>query len=87
MQRMLSGLLLGLACLPGAADAQSPAPSDAAVVAVTAARMVDVLAGKVVEHPQVVIADGRIVAVGKAAMPCLTVRAASIWATARCCRA
>lgn len=66
MQRMLSGLLLGLACLPGAADAQSPAPSDAAVVAVTAARMVDVLAGKVVEHPQVVIADGRIVAVGKA---------------------
>lgn len=66
MQRMLSGLLLGLACLPGAADAQSPAPSDATVVAVTAARMVDVLAGKVVEHPQVVIADGRIVAVGKA---------------------
>lgn len=64
MQRMLSGLLLGLACLSGVASAQSPAPSDTVVV--TAARMVDVLAGKLVEHPQVVIVAGRIAVVGKA---------------------
>jgi len=30
-------------------------------VVVTAARMVDVVAGKMVERPQVVVADGRIV--------------------------
>jgi imidazolonepropionase-like amidohydrolase len=42
--------------LSGAATAKT--------VAVSAERMVDVLAGKVVDHPVVVITDGRIVAVG-----------------------
>jgi imidazolonepropionase-like amidohydrolase len=32
---------------------------------VTAARMIDVLAGREVEHPQIVITDGRIVSVGR----------------------
>ena len=41
-----------------------PLPASAETVVVTADRMVDVLAGKVVERPVVVIADGRIAAVG-----------------------
>src|SRR5687767_5971492 len=39
------------------------APASAESVVVTADRMVDVLAGKVVEEPVVVITDGRIVSV------------------------
>ncbi len=39
-------------------------PAAAQTVAVTADRMIDVIAGKVVEHPIVVITDGRISAVG-----------------------
>src|SRR4051812_22761953 len=41
------------------------APAHADTVVVTAARMVDVVAGKVVDRPQVTITDGRIAAVGK----------------------
>lgn len=42
------------------------ATSSADTVVVTAARMVDVLAGREVDRPQVVITDGRIASVGKA---------------------
>jgi imidazolonepropionase-like amidohydrolase len=38
--------------------------SFADTVVVTADRMLDVIAGKVVDHPQVTITDGRITAVG-----------------------
>ncbi len=37
-----------------------------AALLITAARMVDVVAGKMVERPQVVVTDGRIVSVGQA---------------------
>lgn len=43
--------------------ASAAAPAAAETVVVTADRMVDVLAGKIVEEPLVVIADGRIAAV------------------------
>ena len=45
------------------AFAPIPAPASAETVVVTADRMVDVLAGRVVEEPVVVITDGRIAAV------------------------
>jgi imidazolonepropionase-like amidohydrolase len=45
--------------------ASTTARGDAATVVVSAAHMVDVLTGKLVDHPQVVIVDGRISAVGK----------------------
>ena len=48
-------IVLALALAPAAAQAES--------VVVTADRMVDVLAGRVVEEPVVVITDGRIVSV------------------------
>lgn len=52
----LSLLVLGCAlALPASAD----------TVVVTAARMIDVVAGRVVDQPQVTITDGRISAVGK----------------------
>ena len=35
-------------------------------VVITAGKMVDVLAGRVLEHPQVTVTDGRITAVGAA---------------------
>ena len=41
------------------------ASAGAETLVVTAARMVDVLGGREIEHPQVVITDGRIVSVGK----------------------
>ncbi len=41
----------------------APAPALAESVVITAARMVDVLAGRVVEEPVIVVTDGRIVAV------------------------
>ena len=47
--------LFGLAASTGSANADT--------VVVTAARMVDVVAGKVVEHPVVTITDGRITGV------------------------
>jgi imidazolonepropionase-like amidohydrolase len=39
-------------------------PVDADTVIVTADRMVDVIAGRMLEHPQILITDGRIVGVG-----------------------
>ncbi|MEA3039527.1 MAG: hypothetical protein QOE79_2040, partial [Sphingomonadales bacterium] len=48
-----------------AAAVLAAAPANAETVAVTADRMVDVLAGTEVTKPVVVIADGRIVAVGR----------------------
>jgi imidazolonepropionase-like amidohydrolase len=53
MLRWIVGLLLAL--MPATANADS--------VVVTAARMIDVVAGRVIEEPVVVITDGRIVAV------------------------
>lgn len=58
--KKLSALILGCAvALPF-----SPATS-AETVVVNAARMIDVVAGKVVDQPQVTITDGRIAAVGR----------------------
>jgi imidazolonepropionase-like amidohydrolase len=54
--------LLAAASLLAAATAAAPAAATETVV-VTAARMVDVLAGRMVEEPVVVITDGRIVSV------------------------
>jgi hypothetical protein len=46
--------------------------SRADTVVVTADRMIDVIAGKVIEHPQITIIDSRISAVGTqgGAVPC-----------------
>ncbi|MBS0505064.1 MAG: amidohydrolase family protein [Proteobacteria bacterium] len=52
---MIRSLLLGLAAVA--------APASAETVVVTAARMVDVLAGKTVDNPVVVITNGRIASV------------------------
>ncbi len=60
MPRWFFGLLLTL--VPAVAQAQ-PAPAGSGSVVVTADRMIDVLAGRVVEEPVVVITDGRIVSV------------------------
>lgn len=54
MKRMLAGLLLATAATAAQAE----------TVVVTADRMVDVLAGRVVQKPVVVVTDGRIAAVG-----------------------
>jgi imidazolonepropionase-like amidohydrolase len=54
MKRVLSGLLLAATASAAHAD----------TVVVTADRMVDVLAGRVVPNPVVVVTDGRIAAVG-----------------------
>ncbi|PNS08997.1 metal-dependent hydrolase family protein [Solilutibacter silvestris] len=51
----LLGLMLGLAVV---------APVRADTVVVSAAKMIDVVAGRVVDRPQVVVTDGRITAVG-----------------------
>ncbi len=45
------------------------AASRAGTVVVTADRMIDVIAGKVLEHPQITITDGRIAAVAVAGDP------------------
>ena len=45
------------------------APSSAATVVITADRMVDVLAGRTVERPQIVVTDGRISAVETQGQP------------------
>ena len=58
--KKLSALILGCAvALPFSAE------TSAETVVVNAAHMVDVVAGKVVDQPQVTITDGRITAVGK----------------------
>jgi imidazolonepropionase-like amidohydrolase len=54
-----------LATAAGPAHAQAPAQSQPETVVVTADRMVDVLAGRTVDRPQIVITDGRISAVGR----------------------
>ncbi len=53
--RYLMAVLVGFACCCGAARADT--------VVVSADRMVDVLAGRSIEHPQVTVTDGRITAV------------------------
>jgi imidazolonepropionase-like amidohydrolase len=68
MLKWLLGLLLALIPATANADAgaaQSPGlrPGSPDVVVVTADRMIDVLAGRVIEEPVVVITDGRIVSV------------------------
>jgi imidazolonepropionase-like amidohydrolase len=60
MLRWFAGLLLAL--VPVVAQAQ-PAPAAPQSVVVTADRMIDVLAGRVIEEPVVVITGGRIVSV------------------------
>ena len=62
MKRLLAAAL---------AIAAIPMPAAAATVVVTAARMIDVVARKVVDRPQVIVAAGRIAAVGRqgAAVP------------------
>ncbi len=57
---LLAATALGIAVAPAAAEEGHPA-----VVAVTADRMVDVLAGTEVAKPVVIITDGRISAVGR----------------------
>ncbi|HYD14484.1 MAG TPA: amidohydrolase family protein [Allosphingosinicella sp.] len=61
MLKWFVGLLLALA--PAATAAQTPVPRSPETVVVTADRMIDVLAGRVVEEPVVVITGGRIVSV------------------------
>ena len=57
--RRVVGVALAAAMLAGGASAKT--------VAVTAERLLDVKSGKYVDKPMVVITDGRIVSVGKAA--------------------
>ena len=59
---MKTKLLLGAAMLLGA----FAAPAQAETVVITADRMIDVLAGRVVNDPAVVVTDGRIVSVNGA---------------------
>jgi imidazolonepropionase-like amidohydrolase len=58
LSKNLPGLAAGILLISG------PAAAHADTVVVTADRMVDVLAGRVVDHPQITIVDGRIAAVG-----------------------
>ncbi|HJW47235.1 MAG TPA: amidohydrolase family protein [Lysobacter sp.] len=58
-------LLSGLAAISGASHAQDPAPAQPATV-ITAARMLDVRSGRMVEQPQLVVRGGRIESVGRA---------------------
>jgi imidazolonepropionase-like amidohydrolase len=60
MRRLLLAFMLALA--PGAASGQA-APAAPQSVVVTASRMIDVLAGRVIEEPVILITGGRIVAV------------------------
>jgi imidazolonepropionase-like amidohydrolase len=62
---MKSNALLCARIIAGIALAgAAAAPASADTVVVNADRMIDVLTGRVVEHPQVIITDGRIAAVG-----------------------
>ncbi len=47
------------------------APAAAGTVVITADRMLDVLAGRMVENPVIVVTDGRIASVGRAGAPAL----------------
>lgn len=60
---LLTCLLAGLAALAPAAAREAPATAD---LVITAARLLDVRSGRLVEQPQVLVRDGRIVAVGRA---------------------
>jgi imidazolonepropionase-like amidohydrolase len=62
MTRPLSALLAGVLLL-------APVPALARTVAVTAAHMIDVIGGRTVDNPQVIVTDGRITAVGKRGDP------------------
>jgi imidazolonepropionase-like amidohydrolase len=55
--RIRTAAALAMICVSSAANA--------ATVVITAARMVDVLAGRVVDRPQIIATDGRIVSVGR----------------------
>lgn len=59
LNRTLLACLLLLAALPSRAD----------TVVITADRMLDVIAGRVIERPQITVTDGRISAVGTQAAP------------------
>jgi len=64
-ENMKSNLLLCAAIVAGAALADAaPTAAVADTVVVSADRMIDVLTGRVVEHPQITVTDGRIAAVG-----------------------
>ena len=61
---LLTCLLAGLAALvPAFAQPVAPPPDD---LVITAARLLDVRSGRLVDQPQVLVRDGRIVAVGRA---------------------
>jgi len=62
MRKLLLSVTLSLGLTGTVAYAQ-PAPAPPQSVVVTADRMIDVLSGRVIEEPVVVITDGRIVAV------------------------
>jgi imidazolonepropionase-like amidohydrolase len=62
--KKLSALILGCAVALPVYSEPSPETS-AETVVVNAAHMIDVIAGRVVDQPQVTITDGRITAVGK----------------------
>ena len=64
---LLTCLLAGLAELvPAFAQPVAPPPDD---LVITAARLLDVRSGRLVDQPQVLVRDGRIVAVGRAGAP------------------
>jgi imidazolonepropionase-like amidohydrolase len=64
---MMPALVLALALAQQASSPQTPAsPPPPPTIAVRAARMVDVKAGKLVEHPQIVVRGKEIVSVGSA---------------------
>ncbi len=69
---LFSGLIVCWATAAAAAETDTGATGGPDTVVVTADRMVDVIAGKVVEHPQITIIEGRIAAIatrGAAAPP------------------
>jgi imidazolonepropionase-like amidohydrolase len=61
MKKLLLAVMLGTGVLPVTGLGSA---AQAETVVVTADRMIDVLAGKAVEHPVVVITDGRIASIG-----------------------
>ena len=56
--------MLALGCVCAAAFLGHVSSARADTVVVTADRMIDVLAGRVVDHPSITIVDGRITAIG-----------------------
>jgi hypothetical protein len=61
---MLRPKVISSVCLAATCSLSLAVAAAADTVVVTADRMVDVLAGRVVDHPQITITDGRISAVG-----------------------